>query len=92
MTRTRPTASDVHQTFVAGDAAMVDDGGQVERRPPDAAVLSPAQQRALSRCAPLSTAEFKVVGRLVDRGNLPLRWILRRRQRPRPRPRPRPQS
>lgn len=40
--------------------------------------LSPAEQHALRRSAPLTATEFKAVGELVDSGRLPLRRLLPR--------------
>ena len=74
MARKRRTASDVQP-----DAP---DAGSAARNPdaatnPDAA-MSPAEQHALQRSAPLSTADFKAIGELVERGDLPLRRLFRR--------------
>lgn len=41
--------------------------------------MTPAEQHALQRSAPLSKADFKAAGELVARGDLPLRRVLRRR-------------
>jgi hypothetical protein len=43
------------------------------------AALSPAELHALRRGAPLSSAQFKTVGQLVERGELPMRRLFRRR-------------
>ena len=72
MARTRPSASDVQQ--MPGPF----DSGAVGRDPYAGAALSPAQQHALRRSTPLSTTEFKAVGQLVERGDLPLRLLRRR--------------
>ena len=70
MARMRPIASDPQPMLSPlTDAAVEGDAG---------CELSPAEQHALLRCAPLSTAEFKAVGRLVGRGDLSLGRLLRR--------------
>ena len=71
----RPIASGVQQMLKQPSA-----GGSVRGDP--RAALSPGEQRALRRCAPLSTAEFKAVGELIARRRLPLRLLRRRRAAP----------
>ena len=73
MARTRPIASDAQQMRSAHDP------GSLARDPRAGVTLSPAQEHALRRSAPLSTREFKTVGQLVNRGDLPLRHLLGRR-------------
>lgn len=67
----RPIASDVQQMLTPSDPAFAGRG------PSAGAALSPAEQHALRRSAPLTTAEFKAVAQLVDRRDLPLRRLLR---------------
>jgi hypothetical protein len=69
----QPIATDGPQMLTASDVRSDAEGADPN------AVLTPAEQHALHRSAPLSTTEFKAVGRLVERGTLPLRRIFRRR-------------
>ena len=70
VTRKRPIASDVPQMLGSSKRGLAGRDRDV--------ALSAGEQRALRRSAPLSTAQFKAVGELVERGELPLRRFLRR--------------
>ena len=72
MARMRPIAPDAQQVLRASDPGSLDRQRYVE------AALSPSEQHALRRSAPLSKAQFKAVGELVEHGDLPLRRLLRR--------------
>lgn len=65
---------------IASDAQQMPEPGSRDRDLRAGAALSAAQQRALYRSAPLSTTEFKALGQLVQRGDLPLRRLLRQRR------------
>ena len=67
----RPIASDLQQMRKPDREPVRGDPG---------AALSPVEQRALRLRAPLSTAQFKAVAKLLERGDLPLRRVLRRRR------------
>ncbi len=54
--------------------------GMISRRAGRAGgALTPAEQHALQRSTPLSSAEFQAVGQLLENGDLPLRHLLRQR-------------
>ena len=74
VTRKRPIGSDVPKMLTTSNRGSAGRDRGV--------ALSPAEQRALRRSAPLSTAQFKAVGHLVERGDLPLRRLLRRHHTP----------
>jgi hypothetical protein len=70
--RSRPITSDVQQMLGPSGLQSTERGA--------GAALSPAAQRALHLSAPLSSAQFKTVGQLVERGELPMRRLFRRRR------------
>jgi len=55
--RKRPTASDVSLSLT--DAGASDRAGLAAEPDPDPGALTPAQTRALRRCAPLNSSEFE---------------------------------
>lgn len=70
------------RSMAAGEAVASDDG-QARTRPSSAVPSSPAgltraEAHALSRCAPLTPAEFKARRRVAEQGFVSLRGLLKR--------------
>lgn len=78
MARKRPIASDVPQTLADLDGAIFDSSRSARGALDDGGALSHAQMRALRRCAPLTSAEFKAHRQLAGPRKLSLRSILHR--------------